>query len=369
MEFQIRTPELARALARVQGVVEKKTTMPILANVLIKSNGKDAVSIAATDLEIGLTAEYEAKVTKPGAMTLGAKALFDIVRALPEATVSLKLQTNQWVEITCGKVKYRVVGIDPAHFPTLPRFADVAFFPVDPKVVRLMIDMALPSVCTDDTRSNLLGAYVEPMATSPGLRMVSTDGHRLAVIDRPLATAPVMRGPVIVPRKGLGEMKKVLDNVPEGAEVRLGFVENSAVLEVGGVTLSMRLLDAKFPEYQAVIPQSASRYAKVSRGELASALKRVSLLASDKSVGVRLSLEAGTLALYMNNPDAGEASEEIAIDYTGDPLKIGVNARYLLDALGACGAETPTLEMTDELSPLVVRPDDTASFVIMPLRI
>jgi DNA polymerase-3 subunit beta len=274
MEFQIRVPELAKALARVQGVVEKKTTMPILSHVLIKSNGKDAITVSATDLEIGLTANYEAKVVKAGAMTVGAKALFDIVRQLPEQVVSLRAEANQWVNITCGKVKFRIPGMAPESFPSLPRFDDVAFFPVDPKVLRLMIDMVLPSVCVDETRYNLTGAFVEAFGSGDprtGVRLVATDGHRLATIERELTSKPVMSRPAIIPRKGLGEMMKILADA-EG-EVRLGFVENSAVLEAAGRTLTMRLVDGLFPDYKQVLPQKHSRTAKVDRAELTAALR------------------------------------------------------------------------------------------------
>jgi DNA polymerase-3 subunit beta len=261
----------------------------------------------------------------------------------------------------------------PESFPSLPKFDDVAFFAVDPKVLRLMIDMALPSVSTDETRHNLCGVYVEPAANSAtGLRMVATDGHRLAVVERPLKVAPVMSSPEVLPRKGLGEAKKLLDAAGEG-EVRLGFVANSAVVEAAGMTMTMRLVDGKFPDYQQVIPASWSRKAIVSRAELMAAIKRVSLL-GDKDDGVRLSFEYGTLGLYSNNPDRGEATDEIAAECTGEPLKIGVSARYMLDALGACGDEKPTLELTDELSPLVVRsasaaPGESALFVVMPRRL
>jgi DNA polymerase-3 subunit beta len=250
MELTIRVPELVKALQRVQGIVEKKTTMPILANALIKSKGKDKIIVGATDLEIGLVADYEAQIDKPGAMTLGAKALFDIVRALPEKTVTQKQTANQWVEISCGKVKYRVVGMAPESFPSLPTFEDVPFFALDPATFREMIDKTLYAVSTDETRYNLTGVFCEPVGGSPGLRMVATDGHRLAVVERPTSEAPIMKEGVIIPRKGLIELRKLIDEGGEGG--RLGFVENSAVFEKDGITLTMRLVDGRFPDYQQV---------------------------------------------------------------------------------------------------------------------
>lgn len=369
MELTIRVPELLKALQRVQGIVEKKTTMPILANALIKSKGKDAITVSATDLEIGLTADYEARVPKAGAMTLGAKALYDIVRSLPEQTVTLKQASNQWVEIACGKVKYRVVGMAAESFPTLPKFEDVPFFAVDPRSFKEMIEKTLYAVSTDETRYNLTGVYCEPVGGSPGLRMVATDGHRLSVIERPTAQAPVMKDGVIIPRKGLTELRKLLDD-GEG-EARLGFVENSAVFEKGGVTLTMRLVDGRFPDYQQVIPSSSSRRVRIGRQALLDALKRTSLLSPDKAQGVRVDLTSGVLALSANNPDLGEAREELDVDYDGEPLKIGFNFRYLLDVLGVLGEEKVELELTDELSPGVLRGDGSEGYraVIMPMRI
>lgn len=375
MEFQIRTPELARALARVQGVVEKKTTMPILANVLIASKGKDAVTVSATDLEIALTADYEAKVKAAGAITVGAKALFDIARALPDGTTTLKSEANDWVEITSGKVRYRLVGLSAKTFPQLPRFEDVAFFDIEAKLLRLMIDSTIGCASTDETRYNLTGVYVERVEGGPGIRMVATDGHRLAVIERGLPAAPVMRDPVIMPRKGLIEATRLLDESKD--TVRLGFVQNSVVLETAAVTLTMRLVDGRFPDYAQVVPTSCAHTLVFERRDLIASVKRVSLLAPDKSSGLAMTVpsEADEIAVVLaaNNPDLGEATEELVAVHTlgsGKGLKIGLNARYLLDMLDAVGGEKVYLDLTDELSPGVLRAED-AGFkgVVMPMRI
>jgi DNA polymerase-3 subunit beta len=369
MELSIRVPELVKALQRVQGIVEKKTTMPILANVLIKAKGKDRITVSATDLEIGLTGDYEAKVAKTGAMTLAAKALYDIVRSLPEETVVLKQGANQWVDISCGKVKYRVMGTAADTYPALPAFENVTFFAVEPRVFREMIDKTLYAVSTDETRYNLTGVFCEAMANGAGLRMVSTDGHRLSVIERPTAETPSLREGVIIPRKGLTELKKLLDDGQD--QGRLGFVENSAVFEKGGLTLTMRLVDGRFPDYQQVMPNAWSRRARVVRQSFLDALKRTSLLSPDKAQGVRLELTPGMMALSANNPDLGEAREELEVEYEGEPLRIGFNFRYLIDVLGVLTEDSVELELTDELSPGVVRGLGSEGFraVVMPMRI
>ena len=369
MELTIRVPELVKALQRVQGIVEKKTSMPILANALLKSQGKKSISVSATDMEVGLTAEYEAKVLKSGGMALAARPLYDIVRSLPGDTVTLKQSTNQWVEISCGKVKYRVVGMAAESFPSLPSFEDVSFFSVDQAVFKDMIDKTLYAVSTDETRYNLTGVFCEPVPGSPGLRMVATDGHRLSVVERPTTEAPLMKEGVIIPRKGLVELKRLLE---EGAAPgRLGFVDNSAVFEKDGITLTMRLVDGSFPDYQQVIPTASSRRVTVARKTFVDALKRTSLLSADKAQGIRLDLATGTLALSSNNPDLGEAREEIEANYEGDALKIGFNFRYVADVLGTITEDEVEFELTDELSPGVLRGVGSEGYraVIMPMRI
>lgn len=369
MELKIAVSELSKALHRVQGVVEKKTTMPILANVLIEARDKGVLRVSATNLEIGLTGVYPAEVLEPGSITLAGKALYDIVRSLPEGSVTLKRAANNWVEITSGKISYKVVGMAAEGFPALPRFEDVEFFPIDGRTFKQMIDKTLYSVSTDETRYNLTGVYCEPIKEGPGLRMVSTDGHRLSVIERPMSKAPAMKKGVIIPRKGVAELRRLLDEGEGGG--RLGFVENSAVFEREGLTLTMQLLEGQFPDYQQVIPSSFTRKATVSRQRLADALKRTSLLSPDKAQGVRLDLTPGVLALSANNPDLGEAREEVEVDYDGEGLKIGFNFKYLMDVLSVLDDERVELQLTDPLSPGVIVPASEEGYraIIMPMRL
>lgn len=368
MELKIAVPELSKALQRVQGIIEKKTTMPILANVLLEA--KDGVlRVSATNLEIGLTGSYTAQVIEPGAITLAGRALYDIVRSLPDGTVTIRRTANQYVETTCGKVSYKLVGMAAEGFPALPRFEDVDFFPIEGRVFREMIDKTLYSISTDETRYNLTGVYAEPIKTVPGLRMVSTDGHRLSVIERAMTKVPSMKKGVIIPRKGVVELRRLLDDVDGGG--RLGFVDNSAVFEKDGLTLTMQLVEGQFPDYQQVIPATHTRRAIVSRQRLADGLKRTSILSPDKAQGVRLDLASGVLALSANNPDMGEAREEIEVEYSGDPLKIGFNFRYLSEVLSVLDDEKVELQLTDPLSPAVVVPLGQEGYraIVMPMRL
>jgi DNA polymerase-3 subunit beta len=369
MEITVHVPELAKALQRVQGIVEKKSGMPALANALIETKGKDAITVSATDLEIGLTADYGAEVRRPGAITLKARALYDIVRSLPEREVHLEQKANQWVEITCGRVKYRVVGDSPDGFPSLPRFDEVDMVAIEPATFRDMIEKTLYAVSTDETRYNLTGVYCEAMTEGPGLRMVSTDGHRLSIVARPMEKTPLGDEGVIIPRKGLIEVKKLLEGENEPAAI--GYAESSAVFQRGNVTLTMRLVDGRFPDYQQVIPGSHNREVVLARAALQGALKRTSLVAPDKAQGVKIEVEPGRLLLSANNPDLGEAREEIEAQFDGEPLVIGFNFRYLLDVLSVLEDEHVVLELSDDLSPGVMYGKGSEGYkaVIMPMRI
>lgn len=369
MEISVQVPELSKALQRVQGIVEKKSAMPALANALIKTDGKDAISVAATDLEIGMTGRYTAEVIQDGAISLGARALYDIVRSLPEREVRLKQLSNQWVEITCGKVKYRLVGTSPDGFPSLPGDEGAEMFPVEPSLVRDMVEKTLYAVCTDETRYNLTGVYCVPDTNGEKLRMVATDGHRLSVVERPMGQLPGVKEGVIIPRKGLTEVKKLLEEKAEHAS--MGYTQNSAIFKKDGVTLTMRLVDGRFPDYQQVIPTSLNREVVLDRQHLQDALRRTSLLSSNKEQGVKIELEPGKVMLSANNPDLGEAREEIEVGFDGEPITIGFNFRYLLDALAVMEDDEVVLSLTDELAPGVItgRSSEGYKAVIMPMRI
>ncbi|MBX2812329.1 MAG: DNA polymerase III subunit beta [Myxococcales bacterium] len=369
MEISVHVPELSKALQRVQGIVEKKSAMPALANALIRTEGKNTITVVATDLEIGVTGRYAANVAVEGSISLGARALYDIVRSLPEREVSLKQLPNRWVEISCGKVNYRLVGSDPDSFPNIPDEEDIKMFPVEPGLVRDMIEKTLYAVCTDETRYNLTGVFCEADPDGERLRMVATDGHRLSVIERPMKHLPQLDTGVIVPRKGLTEVKKLLEDKVE--EASMGYTQTSAIFKKDGVTLTMRLVDGRFPDYNQVIPESLEREVVMNRQRFQDALRRTSLLSPNKEQGVKIELESGKIMLSANNPDLGEAREELEVGFEGDPITIGFNFRYLLDALSVLEDDEVVLSLTDELAPGVLTGKTSVGYkaVIMPMRI
>jgi DNA polymerase III subunit beta len=376
MELKIATSELSRALGRSQGIVEKKSTMPILSHVLLETR-KAQLVVSATDLDLAVSSEHEqgCEVLKEGSVAVSARHLYDIVRALPEQQVTLKKAHNNYLEVRSGPSEFRIVGLPAEDFPALPRFEKVPFGDVDAAGLLDMIERTFFAISTDETRYNLNGVYFEP--SDEALRLVATDGHRLSLVERAMgATFGLKRG-VILPRKGLQELRRLLAEAAEGGddrpETKLGFVENSAIVRRPGVILSMRLIEGLFPDYRQVIPKAGEKLVKLGRSRFLETLRRVSLLSTDKAHAVKLELAKGSLRVLSQNPDLGEAKEEVPIEYEGEPLRIGFNARYLIDVLGVLRSQDVQLELADDLSPGVLRGADEAdagyTAVVMPMRI
>ncbi len=377
MELKITAADLAKALARSQGIVERKSTMPILSHVLLEARKGNVLHVSATDLDLSVSSEHttNVEVVKEGALAVPAKNLFEIVRALPEQQVTLKKTGNNYLEVKSGPSEFRIVGLPAEDFPALPKFEKVAFVDVTPAELLEQIDRTAFAASSDETRYNLNGVFFEPQG--PVLRMVATDGHRLALSEKPLAGDYALKRGVILPRKGLNELKKLLGEAAEpGAEkveARLGFAENSAIFRRPGVVLAMRLIEGLFPDYKQVIPKQGEKIVKIGRLRFLETLRRVSLLSSDKSHAVKLELAAGLLKVLSQNPDLGEAKEEVPVEYGGDALKIGFNARYLTDVVAVLKSDDVQLELADDLSPGVLRgagPEDAGyTAVVMPMRI
>ncbi|HEX9051840.1 MAG TPA: DNA polymerase III subunit beta [Anaeromyxobacter sp.] len=377
MELKIATTELSKALGRSQGIVEKKSTMPILSHVLLEAK-KGQLVVSATDLDLAVSSEHEkgCEVLKEGSVAVSARHLYEIVRALPEQQVTLKKAHNNYLEVRSGPSEFRIVGLPAEDFPALPRFEKVPFADVDPAALLDMIERTFFAVSTDETRYNLNGVYFEPSADA--LRLVATDGHRLSLVERQMGATFGLKKGVILPKKGLQELRKLLSEAAEATgeeklETKLGFVENSAIVRRPGVVLSMRLIEGLFPDYRQVIPKQGEKVVKLGRERLAETLRRVSLLSTDKAHAVKLELGKGTLKVLSQNPDLGEAKEEVPVEYAGEALKIGFNARYLLDVLAVLKSKDVSLELADDLSPGVVRGaeevDAGFTSVVMPMRI
>ena len=373
MKFSIQKNELQRGLGRIQSIVEKRNTMPILANVLIeakKQKKTGTLELAATDLEVGIRSIQAAEVEIAGSITVSAKKLYEIVRELPEELVSIEASDDAYLTIRCARAKFTLAGNAAGEYPTLPDASPGTTVSVQAVVLSQMIERTMYAASSDETRYNLNGVFLEQLPSGK-LRMVATDGHRLGYVDRELG--PGLEGlekGVIIPRKGLSELKKLVDE-EDADEIEIGFEGNNGLVKKSGVTLVIRLIEGEFPNYRQVIPKEAQHVLLLPTEVLIHALRRVALLSSERSRAVKLELSTGLLRLSSNNPDLGEASEELDVDYSGEDMAIAFNARYLMDCLAAMDAKEIRFSFHDQLSPAQVVPadDDDTLAVVMPMRI
>ena len=368
MELKAMRGDLLAALYWTQSIVERRNTMPILANVLIECQ-KANIRVTATDLEVGVRAELEGDVVKDGTVTVNAKKLYEIIRELPTEQVHLKRLENEWVEIKSGKSVFKTVGMEAREFPQFPEFPAEQLLTVPAGVFREMIERTLFAVSMDETRYSLNGVYMAE-GGSGQVRMVATDGHRLAFEERALGVLGLSKG-VILPRKGLGELKKLMESGDDEV-VAIGFRENMGLVTKGKIELFMRLVDGDFPDYTKVIPTGNPSTARVDHDQLLQALRRVSILSNERYKGVKMEFSKEKVAISTSNPDLGEAVEEIEADYNGKSISIGFNARYLIDVLAVLVGEGEiTIELKDELSPSVIRKtgNDSYLYVLMPMRL
>jgi DNA polymerase-3 subunit beta len=374
MELSVSKKDLSRVVSSTHTVADRKSSMPILSNVLLSADDAGVLRFAATDLYLAVNASCEATVKRAGSVAISARTLFEIVKSLPEGEVKLSLDKNHAVQLRSGKIKFRIPGMPGEDFPALPSPGETTFSELPATLLVQLIELTQYSMSSDDTRPHLAGTLFESDGKS--VRMVSTDGHRLSKAEARVESAATFA--MLVPAKGINELKRLIvesDKARAGdgpAKVGVATLGGSAFFRCNDVLLSVKLADEQFPPYAKVIPQSHQRRVVVARELLTSALKRIKLVASDKSGGVRLLLDAGKLEIISENPDVGEGSEELDVDYSGDKLGIGFNAGYLLEALSALKEDEVALELGGELDPGVIKPvAGMTEFVgvIMPMRI
>ena len=365
MDFRIAKVEFLRGLRLAQSIADRKSTMPMLANVLIRTMGKQKLLIAATDLNVSVTAELKSQNTGEGGLTVSAKNLHDIVSSSPGEEIALKRADNNWAELRSGKVNFRIVGMPDRDFPKVPDARECTFSDVDAGTLREMIDRTLFSVCNDETRFHLNGVLFE--SSGDTARMVSTDGHRLSKVDRPLTGGPQLSAGVIIPKKGLLELKRVL----EGASTVKVAIRTPYLFVVhDDVTLAVKLIDAQFPPYEMVIPKEHKRTLVIDRSRLIDALKRAQLMSSDTR-GVKLTAIDGNLTITSDNPDLGEVREELDAEYSGPSVSIGFNPKYVTELLAQMASDQVALHLGGELDPGLFKPltGDDYLGVVMPMRI
>ncbi len=375
MEFKISQEEFVKGLFRTQSVVEKKGTMPILLNVLIESQGNE-VCLSATDLEIGLKGRIPAETLKDGKITLSAKKLYEVIKELPEKEVYLRLKENNWVEIKSGKSTFNIMSISAESFPSLPSYEEGGFIELETEILKEMVEKTIFAVSTDESRYNLNGVFFikKEKEASKEFRMVATDGYRLSLIDRSFEEEiKGLENGILLPKKGLAEMNKILEEAAkEGMKkIWINLKGNNFILKKDPVILIMRLLDAEFPDYRQVIPSNPKRRINMKRNQIQDSLRRVSILSSEKTRGVKFQFSEGFLELSSYNPEFGEAKEELSVEYKGENLMVGFNSRFVLDVLNNIKSEEVVFEIEDNVSPAIIHPadDEKHTCVIMPMRI
>jgi len=357
MEFTAQKDELLRELALIQGIVERKNTIPILANVLIEARD-GSLELAATDLDVGLKCKLPAIVQEPGALTLSAKKLYEIVRAVSESDIHIKELENSWATIESGRSFFKMVGLGKEEFPSLAEPPSEGFMSLPGAVLSELINKTSFAITADDNRYFLNGARLE--LTESDIRMVATDGHRLAYISvkrtKEDSGSDSGEACVIVPKKTLLELVKMLNDEEQRVEFTQG--ENHLFFRLGERLLVSKRVDDQFPAYDKVLPQGNDKTVICGREALAGAIRRVSLLANERSRAVRFGIESGRLEVSSQSPELGEAKESIEAGYDGDDIQIGFNGQYLLDFLNAANTSEIRFELKDDSSQGLLRPAD-----------
>jgi DNA polymerase III subunit beta len=371
VEFTVSKSDLVRELSLSQGVVEKKTTIPILSNVLLEAKG-DRIILTATDLELAIRCACPAKVKKEGSGTIPARKLLDYVRLLPEADLNVKFLENNWASLTCGRSRTRIAGMSRESFPELPQMPEtIAELPV--KLLSSMISRTAFAISLEESRFTLNGALL--LLKADATTMVATDGHRLAYFESASEAASTGKSfRALVPKKAMAEIVKLADE--SGADSKATFAgdENHLFFQFGDRLLITRKLTGNFPDYDRVLPKENQHQAKLNREEIRSAIERVSQFADERSRAIRVQFSSGEVKVFSSSVETGESEESVPSEYTGPDLEIGFNAQYLLDFLRATTQEQVAFELKDQKSAGELRPISNGAgehyrYVVMPMRI
>lgn len=369
MELTVRRGDFLNELTLMQGVVERKNTIPILSNILLKA-ADGHLNFTSTDLDLTLLSQAQAKVSRPGSVTVPARKLFDLIRNLPEADVALKLMENHYLGVTCERSSFRLVAQPAEDFPTVPKVDGKGQVTFALDLWKRISRKVLYAVSAEETRFQLMGALLKDKGSE--FELVATDGHRLAMISFPKTGSKGSLPHVLIPKKALAEILKM---GAEDTELTIRHSENHLLFAVGNRQLIARLLDVNFPDYEKILAKGNDRIARVPRVNCQAAIRRVSLFSSERSRGIKLTFEKNLLTIASASQELGEGNETLDIDFDAEPLSIGLNAQYLLDFLDEAETEKVCLELKDENTQCVCRPEgdiEGASrylYVVMPMRL
>jgi DNA polymerase-3 subunit beta len=370
MKLNIERSALLRSLSHVQSVVERRNTIPILSNVQITAE-TNSLSLTATDLDLSIVENIDTDIVEAGGTTVPAQTLFDIVRKLPDgADVELSMGEDRRLSLKSGRSKFTLACLPREDFPVMSGGDLPHSFNVPASELRRLIDKTRFAISTEETRYYLNGIYLH---VAPGddakLRAVATDGHRLAQVETALPEGAKGMPGVIIPRKAVGELRKLIDEQADDIEVSLS--DTKIRFSFGGVVLISKLIDGTFPDYTRVIPEGNEKFLEADCHMLADAVDRVSTISTDRTRSVKLNIEKDKIVLSVNSPENGTATEEVAVSYGSDVMEIGFNARYLLDILAQIEGDTVKAELADSASPTILRDSEDlqALYVLMPMRV
>jgi DNA polymerase-3 subunit beta len=369
MDFVISKDSLLRELQSMQGVVEKKSTIPILSNIVLDAR-KGRVELLATDLEVAIRTTCDAAVAAEGDATISARRLFDIVRLLPDADVRVRVDDGKWVTITCQKARFRVVGLPKEDFPEVKEFDFGKGVPIERELLIDLVNKVGFAIATDEGRYQISGALT--ILNKRDVTMVTTDGHRLAMARGRLEKGSIdQKIEMILPRKILYELSRIGEGEKE---ILFGCKDNQAFFKVGRTILSANLLTGTFPDYEQVIPEGNDKLVKIDSAPFGDVVRRVSLLSGERSRAIKIAVTKGTVEVSSSNPEVGEASETVDVDYSGAEVEIGFNSRYLLDFFQAYGDGQVILALKDDATQGLLRPVGLEAgkdyrYVVMPMRI
>jgi len=375
MNFEIEKKEFLKGLGLMQSVAGRKTTLPILSHILLEWD-QSSLYLTGTDLETGIREELTATIHQKGRASVSAKKLYEIVRELPEEAIRIEKKENQWITLECGKSIFNLAGLEPEEFPSLPTSQDENFSSVSTRLIREMIEKTVFAASNEESRYHLNGILF--LQTKQGgkeiLRMVATDGHRLSLVDRESQTIRGIEKGIIIPKKGILEIKKIIGDRDGEEEMGIYFNSTHGFFKMGKSLTVIRLIDGEFPEYEQVIPKGNDKKLAMAKEKIYSSLKRVSTMASERMEGVKFSLKKNSMEMSSYHQDFGDAKEEVEVAYEGPQLQIGFNARYLIEALNVMDAEEVLMELKDEGSPGILRPSSTPGpsnqfCIIMPMRL
>jgi DNA polymerase-3 subunit beta len=368
MKFTVTRNSLLNELNLVQGVIEKKSTIPILSNILLEASGEH-LDIAATDLDVTIRCGCPASVLAEGTTTIAARRLFDIVRLLPDgADMDFALLENDWVELHSGTSQYKIVALPKENFPSIPEAAP-ATAQIPGALLRNMTQRTMFAITQEESRYSLNGALLALMPNE--VRMVATDGHRLALVSKSMEVPGIdMEVRALIPRKTLVELQKLIGE--QDVMVEFGRDENHLFFAVGSKRLVSRILAGQFPNYELVIPRDNDKFIVSSTKAMGDGIRRAAIMSDEKLRAIRLSFKSGSLELTASSADAGEAREVVPVDFDGDNLEIGFNPHYLLDFIGVCGCDSISISLKDSETQGLLRPvgasDLEYKYVVMPMK-